>query len=95
MADTELLYATDAYLRAFDAHLVEVTAEGGVILDRTAFYPTGGGQPHDLGTLGWEGGSTTVIEVRKNGQQVVHRIEGDPPAVGSAVRPSLVTAGGL
>jgi len=85
VTDTELLYATDAYLRAFDAHLVEVTAEGGVILDRTAFYPTGGGQPHDLGTLGWEGGSATVTEVRKNGPQVVHRIEGDPPAVGSAV----------
>jgi misacylated tRNA(Ala) deacylase len=85
VTDTELLYATDAYLRAFDAHLVEVTAEGGVILDRTAFYPTGGGQPHDLGTLGWEGGSTTVTEVRKNGPQVVHRIERDPPAVGSAV----------
>jgi misacylated tRNA(Ala) deacylase len=85
VADTELLYAMDAYVRAFDAHVVEVTPDGGVILDRTAFYPTGGGQPHDLGVLSWEGGSATVFEVRKNGPQVVHRIEGDPPAVGSAV----------
>ena len=85
VTDTELLYATDAYLRAFDAHVVELTFEGGVILDRTAFYPTGGGQPHDLGTLSWDGRSSTVVEVRKNGSLVVHRLEGDSPAVGSAV----------
>src|ERR1700716_4209673 len=83
--DTELLYATDAYLRTFDAHVAEVTPDGGVILDRTAFYPTGGGQPHDLGTLSWDGRSSTVVEVRKNGSLVVHRLEGDSPAVGSAV----------
>ena len=85
--DTELLYATDAYLRTFDAHVQEVTPDGGVILDRTALYPTGGGQPHDLGSLTWEGGvvQVRVTEVRKDGSRVVHRIEGDPPAVGSAV----------
>jgi len=53
VADTELLYATDAYLRSFDAHVQDVTPDGGVILDRTALYPTGGGQPHDLGSLTW------------------------------------------
>ncbi len=86
MADTELLYATDAYLRAFAARVVEVTPEGGVILDRTAFYPTGGGQPHDLGTLSWDGGSANVTEVRKSGPQVVHRLEGGPPPIGSQVQ---------
>jgi misacylated tRNA(Ala) deacylase len=85
VADTELLYATDAYLRTFDAHVAELTPEGGVILDRTAFYPTGGGQPHDLGTLSWDGGSARVVEVRKTGPLVVHRVEGDAPAVGAAV----------
>jgi misacylated tRNA(Ala) deacylase len=85
VTETELLYSTDAYLRAFDAHVVEVTPEGGVILDRTAFYPTGGGQPHDLGSLSWDGGSAGVVEVRKAGQVVVHRVEGDAPAVGTAV----------
>jgi misacylated tRNA(Ala) deacylase len=85
VAATELLYATDSYLRSFDAHVWELTAEGQVILDRTAFYPTGGGQPHDLGTLSWEGGSARVVEVRKSGPSVLHHIEGSPPAVGTAV----------
>jgi misacylated tRNA(Ala) deacylase len=83
--ETELLYATDAYLRAFDAHVQEVTPEGGVILDRTALYPTGGGQPHDLGSLSWPGGSANVLEVRKDGARVVHRIEGESPPVGGGV----------
>lgn len=85
MADTELLYATDAYLQSFDANVVDVTPEGGVVLDRTTFYPTGGGQPHDLGTLTWDGGSASVVEVRKAGPHVVHRLEGDPPPVGTPV----------
>jgi misacylated tRNA(Ala) deacylase len=85
VTDTELLYATDAYLRAFDARVVELTPEGGVILDRTAFYPTGGGQPHDLGNLSWDGGSARVVEVRKSGPLVVHTIAGDAPRVGGAV----------
>jgi misacylated tRNA(Ala) deacylase len=85
--DTELLYATDAYLRAFDGRVQDTTPEGGVILNRTAFYPTGGGQPHDLGTLTWEGGSANVVEVRKSGPLVVHRLESAtaPPPVGTQV----------
>jgi misacylated tRNA(Ala) deacylase len=84
MAETELLYATDAYVREFDAGVVEVL-EGAVVLDRTAFYATGGGQPHDLGTLSWDGGSAQVTEVRKDGGRVVHTIEGAPPPVGTSV----------
>lgn len=86
MPDTELLYATDAYLRTFDALVQEVTPDGGVILDRTALYPTGGGQPHDLGTLTWPNGSAAVTEVRKDGPRVVHRLEGAAPPVGTALR---------
>ena len=85
MADTELLYAKDAYLRSFDGEVKELTEDGGVILDQTAFYPTGGGQPHDLGRLTWDGGSARVVEVRKLGGQVVHRIEGQAPPVGTRV----------
>jgi misacylated tRNA(Ala) deacylase len=85
VSETEQLYSTDAYVRAFDATVAEVTPEGWLILDRTAFYPTGGGQPHDLGTLTWEGGSASVLEVRKAGGQVVHRLEGQAPPVGSSV----------
>lgn len=84
--DTELLYATDAYVRSFEATVQEVTPEGGVILDRTAFYPTGGGQPHDVGTLVWDASSgASVVEVRKSGPLVVHRVEGALPSPGAAV----------
>jgi len=85
VAETELLYAHDAYVRSFDAVVEELTPVGGVVLDRTAFYPTGGGQPHDLGTLDWDGGSGSVVEVRKSGGHVVHRLDGDAPRVGSRV----------
>src|SRR5579859_5601391 len=86
VAATDLLYATDAYLRSFDARVVELTPDGGVILDRTAFYPTGGGQPHDLGTLSWpDGSAATIVEVRKSGPLVIHRLEGALPEIGSAV----------
>jgi misacylated tRNA(Ala) deacylase len=79
---TELLYLRDAYLTEFDATVIEVR-DGAVALDRTAFYPTGGGQPHDTGTLG----DAPVIDVRKDADGVWHVLaEGAVvPAVGSAV----------
>jgi misacylated tRNA(Ala) deacylase len=85
VAETQLLFATDAYLRSFDAQVEETLPDGGVVLDRTAFYPTGGGQPHDLGTLAWDGGSANVVEVRKSGDHVLHRLDGLAPAVGTRV----------
>ena len=85
MAATDLLYATDAYVRSFDARVLDVAEDGWVVLDRTAFYPTGGGQPHDLGTLSWNGHSAAVLEVRKQGDAVLHRVEGAPPPVGTQV----------
>jgi misacylated tRNA(Ala) deacylase len=78
---TEELYATDAYLRAFEGNVVEVDREGGrVALDRTAFYPGGGGQPHDVGTLAWGPGSgerAAVAKVGKDGGLVWHWLEGE------------------
>ena len=85
MADTELLYALDAYLRDFDATVVGLSPDGWVVLDRTAFYPSGGGQPHDTGALSWQGGSARVVEVRKQNGVVLHRLEGNPPSVGTHV----------
>ncbi len=78
---TELLYLRDAYLREFDATVIAVDGAS-VALDRTAFYPTGGGQPHDTGMLG----TAAVVEVRKDGDDVWHRLEGPVPAPGDAVR---------
>jgi misacylated tRNA(Ala) deacylase len=82
---TEQLYLTDAYLREFDARVTDVR-DGGVVLDRTAFYATGGGQPHDTGALSWDGGTCRVVEVKKQGADIFHAIEGDSPAPGTAVR---------
>jgi misacylated tRNA(Ala) deacylase len=77
---TELLYLRDAYLRDFTATVVD-RRDTAVALDRTAFYPTGGGQPHDTGTL--EG--LAVTDVRKEGDLVWHTLEGDAPDVGAEV----------
>src|SRR5262245_23772930 len=77
---TELLYLRDASLRAFDATDVGCRDDA-VVLDRTAFYPTGGGQPHDTGWLG----DARVVDVTKEGDLVWHRLEGDAPAIGADV----------
>ena len=81
---TELLYLHDAYLRTFDATVVEVDGSA-VRLDRTAFYPTGGGQPHDTGTLAGVGGTAAVTEVVKRSGETWHILEGPPPEVGATV----------
>ena len=74
---TELLYQTDSYLREFDAMVVAVDAEAGrVALDRTAFYPGGGGQPGDLGTLTFDGMSAQVTQVKKEGDLVWYWLNG-------------------
>ena len=80
---TELLYQTDAYLKEFTARVTAV--EGNMVaLDRTAFYATGGGQPHDLGTLNVGGRLWQVTEVRKQGDDVWHALQGDGmPDVGA------------
>ncbi len=66
---TELLYLTDAYLREFDAEVLAVEAQGGAVaLARTAFFPGGGGQPHDTGTLT---GAGPVLRVSRGGDGVV------------------------
>ncbi|MEM3841161.1 MAG: alanyl-tRNA editing protein [Candidatus Micrarchaeaceae archaeon] len=62
-------------MRRFDATVVSVV--NGVVLDRTAFYPTGGGQPCDIGKLYFNGIEIQVIEVRKNGDDILHLTNGD------------------
>jgi misacylated tRNA(Ala) deacylase len=75
---TDLLCHTDAYVRAFAAAVAAVdAAEGTVVLDRTAFYPGGGGQPCDVGWLTKGDVEWRVAKVRKKGKDVVHRLEGE------------------
>jgi misacylated tRNA(Ala) deacylase len=75
--ETELLYLRDAELRTFEATVVDAR-DGALALDRTAFYPTGGGQPHDTGRLAGH----QVVDVRKEGGLVWHVLA---PAEGLAV----------
>ncbi len=77
---TAELYATDAYLHTFDA-VVEVVDEDGrlVALNRTAFYPGGGGQPNDVGSLLWHDGSARVVRVRRSSGRIWHAIAPDEP----------------
>ena len=81
---TELLFLRDAYLAEFQATVVAVDGRA-VALDRTAFYPTGGGQPYDTGTLDWEGGSARVVDVKKSGPTVWHHLDEPGPLPATAM----------
>ncbi len=86
MVKTDLLYMTDSYLREFEAQVVAVDeAQGRVALDRTAFYPGGGGQPYDVGELVVGEGTLPVRKVKKEGDVVWHWVEGPLPEVGARV----------
>jgi len=83
---TELLAHTDAYLKEFEATVVAVNPEeNAVVLDKTAFYPAGGGQPCDYGWLD----DTPVTKVKRQGKDIWHWLEGDLPAEGATVRGKL------
>jgi len=75
---TEELFLKDAYLRKFEAGVVEPSGRE-VILDRTAFYPGGGGQPSDKGTLGVGPVRASVVDVRREGREVVHVLDNPIP----------------
>ena len=85
--ETTLLYQTDSYLREFDAVVTAIDEDAhGVVLDQTAFYPTGGGQPHDTGTLEAADWSGSVIDVTKGPNGPLHILapETELPATGTA-----------
>ena len=85
---TRLLYQTDSTLREFEAQVVEVVGDG-VVLDRTAFYPGGGGQPCDTGWLEAGAERWQVGKVGRKEGRVVHSVDRDPPPVGTSVRGTL------
>lgn len=85
---TERLFQQDAYLRSCAAQVVEASADG-VVLDRTVFYPLGGGQPGDTGALkSADGREWRVVDARKgDGERILHKLaEGAaPPSAGETV----------
>ncbi len=90
---TEPLYRDDAYLRECTATVIAINDRGGIVLDRTVFYPTGGGQPGDQGALVWAGGETPIVTAVKGetAEEVVHvPAEGAPlPPIGAEVTARL------
>ena len=75
----------DAYARQVDATVSAVDTDAGeVLLDRTVFYPGGGGQPADTGKLRSGSDSWKVTGAQKRGDDIWHAVEGSPPPVGSA-----------
>ena len=84
---TDRLYYTDSYLREFTARVTAVSDDGLTIrLDRTAFYPTSGGQPFDLGTIG----GVAVVDVADDDDDVVHRLAAPISAAPGGEIPGVV-----
>lgn len=89
---TELLFREDAYLRDADAVVIGHTPEGGIILDRTVFYASSGGQPGDAGALHWEGGRIAIATAIKGDAGAVILVPAEPqpmPPLGSTLRQVL------
>ncbi|MEX0371706.1 MAG: alanyl-tRNA editing protein [Tateyamaria sp.] len=89
---TQDLFREDAYTRDAEATVVSHTPEGGIVLDTSIFYPTGGGQPGDSGTLEWDGGGLSIAtSVKGDGNSIV-LVPAEPralPSVGARVTQSL------
>src|SRR5258705_13176008 len=87
MPATERLYYTDSHLIEFEARVLDITERvsgwAAVILNRTGFYPTGGGQPSDTGTLN---GSRVVECIDDGDRGVLHIVQGTTPAIGAIVK---------
>jgi misacylated tRNA(Ala) deacylase len=85
---TEELFLKDSYLREFEARVVELSGRE-VILDRSAFYPGGGGQPPDKGTLGIGPVRAGVVEARRQGGRIVHVLDNPIPETVRELRGEL------
>lgn len=68
------VYLTDPYLREMESLVVGNGPNGGILLEKTIFYPTSGGQPNDLGTLSWNGKNASISDVRKYGMDGIEII---------------------
>lgn len=85
---TEKLYHSDAYRQEFDA-VVRAVSENAVLLDRTAFYPGGGGQPNDRGSISAGAVELPVTKVKVVDGDIWHYLEGEPPPIDTAISARL------
>jgi Ser-tRNA(Ala) deacylase AlaX len=89
---TDMLFRHDAYLRSAEGRVTALTPEGGIVLDATLFYPTGGGQPGDSGALDWNGQRVEIATAVKGAEDEVVLVPAAPvalPPVGTELRQKL------
>ncbi len=89
LPETRMLYYEDAYLTEFEAEVLRVLDNQYVILEKTAFYPEGGGQPADRGYLRFDETRSEVVDVQKVGNVIVHAVKGHVPKEGDKVVGSI------
>ncbi len=82
---TETLFLEDSYMKEFEAEVKEVNDEKFIVLDKTAFYPKGGGQPHDTGTLKTEDNTYNVVFTGKFSGEISHEVDKPGLKVGDNV----------
>jgi alanyl-tRNA synthetase len=82
---TKALYYNDPYAREFKARLLQ-TIGGYIVLDRTSFYPEGGGQPSDIGTLEGRGAKAEILDVKKADDVILHHVKSNPFKAGQRVK---------
>ena len=86
LPETRKLYYEDQYMRRFKAKVLRVIDNKYIVLDQTAFYPEGGGQPADKGSLEFDGGKCEIINVQKIGNIIIHEAKSEKlPAQGTIV----------
>ena len=72
---TDLLFHKDSYLQSTNATVIKIVEDNGIVLDRTVFYPGGGGQPHDLGVISIGNQNVAVTKVQNVKGEVIHWVE--------------------
>ena len=72
---TDLLFHKDSYLQSTNATVIKILEDNGIVLDRTVFYPGGGGQPHDLGVISIGNQNVAVTKVQNVKGEVIHWVE--------------------
>jgi misacylated tRNA(Ala) deacylase len=89
---TQMLFRDDAYARQAEGRVVEITSEGGIVLDATLFYPTAGGQPGDSGQLSWPGATLDIATAVKGPGETIILLPAEAaplPAVGQLLSQKL------
>ncbi|KQC09550.1 MAG: Ala-tRNA(Pro) hydrolase [Candidatus Cloacimonas sp. SDB] len=83
---SKLLYLEDSYLKKFQARVIKVNYENKyIVLDRTAFYPAGGGQPCDFGTIEFDGITSNITMVKRIEEEICHYLDGVIPEIDSSI----------